>query len=160
MNQPLYKIKAEHSDALNQMLEMGLEGDELADNMAALDMELDDKCLAVAAVIKNKLAEQAGVKQAASDMSDRARILGNEIERLKNYLANNMPDREIKNEQLVIRKKKGVQSVVIDDESKLPAQYINVKEVKTVDKKAIKADIDQLKGIAHLERGADTVVIK
>ena len=71
-----------------------------------------------------------------------------------------MPTTKLSNAQLVISKRKGVQSVVIDDPSKLPAQYVTVKQVESIDKKAIKADIDQLEGIAHLERGADTVVIK
>lgn len=156
----LYELSAEYQNTFNQLSEMDLSAEEFADNMAAIEADLEQKCLATAAHIKNLKAEAEAVKAAEQAMADRRRALENKVKFFTGYLSAHMPTTKLSNAQLVISKRKGVQSVVIDDPSKLPAQYVTVKQVESIDKKAIKADIDQLEGIAHLERGADTVVIK
>lgn len=114
-----------------------------ADNLEELEGEYLDKLEACGIYCKNEQAEIDAIKAEEKRLADRRRVKENKVKRLKEYMLQSMDATETKKldtPKVYISTRKS-QKVVIDNESKIPRQYIVVKESvdKTEIRKALKA---------------------
>jgi len=152
----LYEINSMIRDALDGADEKidhvtGEIPEDWASFLEALEMERTEKCLAIAAVIREKLAYADAVKSEAKRLIDRARAEENKAESLKAYLSSAISVGEkLKDERVAISWRKS-SSVVIDDESKLPESCFKV--VRSVSKTEVKEALTSgaLTDGAHIE---------
>ena len=135
------------------------------DTMGAIEAEFNDKALAVSHVILNFDADIAALDSEIDRLQERKRLITNRQKEIKDYLRENMEATgitKISCPLFTITCAKGRESVVVDDESKLPDELMRVKTEISPDKTAIAAKLkagDDVPG-ARLERGQSSIRIK
>ena len=102
-----------------------------------LQMARDEKCENIALLIKNKEAEQKAVAEQEKTYSDRKKTLGNEIQRLKDYLSYALQGEKFSTPKVVISYRKS-ESVNIPDDTIVADEYCNFSTLRKPDKTAIK----------------------
>lgn len=151
----LYELSSE----LQNVIEGGMVFDEEtgevlfdSENLEELELAFNDKLEGCGLYIKNQLAEIEAMKKEETKLADRRRIKENKVRRLKRYMLEGMErtgTSKLDTPKIYISTRKSKQ-VIIDDQSKLPSEYLKVKE--TVDKAALKKALasGDIAG-AHLE---------
>ena len=135
------------------------------DTMGAIEAEFNDKALAVSHVILNFDADIAALDSEIDRLQERKRLITNRQKEITDYLRENMEATgitKISCPLFTITCAKGRESVVVDDESKLPDELMRVKTEISPDKTAIAAKLkagDDVPG-ARLERGQSSIRIK
>ena len=145
MGMNLYELCSEYKDAEKTLSDCSLPEEVIADTLEGLKYPLEEKCKAVAMVIRNMEADAKAIKDAADSMLARAKAAENRAKHLKGYLQSAMEATgitKIESPYFVISLRNNPESVVIDAESQIPADYM--REVpatyspdKTLIKKAI-----------------------
>lgn len=155
----LYEINDRYKSALQDLESIdGLNRQVIDDSLAVFKDDLDQKCLSVAAFIKNLDAEAQAVKAAKDAMADRQKALENKAKSMREYLAANLPSK-LKNDQLTVTPLKGREKIVVDNVSLLPKSCTKI-EVKAVAAE-VKENFDSLPdGAAHKEISPASVMIK
>ena len=128
---------------LMTLLEEGADEDVINDTLEGLDYEIEQKADGYARVIRNMEADIAGLKTEIDRMTDRKKVLENNITRMKNNLQAAMEltgKTKFKTDLFSFGIQKNVPSVVILDGTKIPNQYLIAQEPK-IDKRAIIADL-------------------
>jgi len=151
----LYEIDSMFRAAMDCAVELadesGVYPDDWAEFLDDLQMERDAKCLAIAAIIKEKNAEADAMAEAAAAIGKRQRSALAVAMRLKNYLATSVRVGEkLADAQVAIGWRKST-STVIDNEALLPESCFKI--VREVSKTEVKAQIEAgvvLEG-AHIE---------
>ena len=137
----LYEIANEYEGALHALSK----NEEINVSLDELKGTFDEKCIAVAKYIKNMEAEHAAVFEAIKNMTIRASSLNKKINNLKTYLKHNIErtglDETIKCPEFEIKIHKNQPELILLDEQSIPDVYLITKEVKTIDKNALKKDI-------------------
>lgn len=139
----LYEIADEIEVILSREVdhETGEITDATLGKLEALEMARDDKALAVAAYLKGELAEAEAVMGEAEKLKQRAEGHRKRAERLKDYIAMNLPqDAEpISDARSRIAWRKNPPSVRIYDDAKVPSEFQRiVPEHREPDKAAIR----------------------
>jgi Siphovirus Gp157 len=119
----------------------------IALNMADfVNLDFEERNIALAKIIKNIECENAGVKDALSNMRARAETLEFNVKQLKNFILLDISSSglldPIKCSDIVIKLQNNPPSLDITDPDLLPDIYKIVKEVITFDKMSIKRDIE------------------
>lgn|SRR5690554_5411703 len=135
------------------------------DTMGAIEAEFNDKALAVSRVILNFDADLAALDLEIERLQERKRLITNRQKQIKDYLRENMEAAgitKISCPLFTITCAKGRESVVVDDESKLPDELMRVKTEISPDKAAIAAKLKAGEDVpgARLERGQSSIRIK
>lgn len=91
----------------------------IEDSLSGIKEDLDNKCLAVGAFIKNLSAESNAIKEAEESLKKRRQTLDKKTDSLKTYLAFHLKGK-LKDAQTTLTPLKGRERVVIYDEEKLP----------------------------------------
>lgn len=117
-----------------------------------LQMERNQKCENIALLIKNKEAEMNAVAEQEKTFASRKKSLGNEIDRLKDYLAYALGGEKFKTDRVVVSYRKS-ESVKIDDDYAIPDKWCELSVLKKPNKKLIK---DALKKGEHIA-GAELI---
>lgn len=162
----LYEISKQYQE-LATLAEAG--DDDLAlalkDTMEGIEGEFQEKGKALAMVTLNMDGDLDAIQAQIDRLSERKRVLVNRKESLKEYLRTNMEASgitKITHPLFTITLGKGKPIVVIDEESKIPDEYMNTKVTSTPSKvdiaKAIK-DGKEVPG-AHSEIGKSSISIK
>jgi|GEM_PF-5392984 len=157
----LYEINQTYKAVLADLEAMDDISDECAqDTLEPFKDDLDNKCLAVAAFIKNLDAEALAVKDAESKLSARRKSIENKSKRMREYLAANIPGK-LKDSQTTISPTKGRERVVVDNIDLLPDSCVR----REVIQKAILAEVknvfdDLPEGAAHIVTGSPSVTIR
>jgi hypothetical protein len=115
--------------------------DAIMSTLESVEYEVKDKIVDCAKYIKNLQAQSDAIKQATDDMLKRKTAMDKRIENVKRYVLQNMQATQIKNvecEFFKVSVKNNPPSVQILDDSKIPAEFINTKQVISIDKTAIK----------------------
>lgn len=154
----LYQIVDEYRDALNELADMDLDEQALADTLEGLQGEVTVKGQNVAAFILNMEAEAAAVKEVEQRLAKKRRAMENRSKSLRDYLRMNMERSGIteisaNDKSFKVKLMKGRPSCVIDDEKALPPNYIEEVRTTKVDKRLITQAIKdgyEVPG-AHLE---------
>jgi len=149
----LYKI----ADAMVQLVEM--ESDEAVLNtLEGLEMEFGQKAENIIFIEKNSESQIQAIDQEIDRLKKRKEAVKNKVERLNRYLVENMEKLDIKKidrDLFTITRIDGKESVEINDEKKIPDDYVKV-DVVVKPKKAeiLKAhkDGEEIPGIT-VKRG-------
>ena len=141
----LYLLTQEFREAAEKLADAELPDEVIADTLESLQFPIDEKAKNVAMVIRNIEASAKAIKEAADAMILRAKSEENRAKNLKGYLQSAMEATgitKIESPYFVISLRNNPESVVIDAESQIPADYM--REVpatyspdKTLIKKAI-----------------------
>jgi hypothetical protein len=147
-NLSLYQITHEHSLLLSQLYDhdTGEVNVEIEEKLSASSQSVEKKCLSVASYIKHLESEKAQLDHIKKQIKEREAAYETKIERMERYLKSNMEysgiDR-IECPYFTIRIKSNPYSTEILDESLIPAQFINFKEIIKLDKKPDKNAIKE-----------------
>lgn len=136
----------EINQTLRSVLERGFSVDEetgevLFDTTDLLNLENSkaEKMLAIAKVIKEKEAFASLIKEQEKAMSERRKVIENEVTRLKDWALFNMTEKEkFEDATIKVSYSTGVESVEVLDIDKLDPKYIVEKYTYQADKKALK----------------------
>ena len=120
------------------------------DELDNLQMQRDEKCENIALLIKNKEAEQNAVAEQEKIFGNRKKVLGNEIQRLKDYLTYALDGQKFSTPRVVVGFRKS-ESVNITDEYLIPDEYCNFTVVRKPDKTRIKDALKKDKTIMGAE---------
>jgi arginine utilization protein RocB len=139
--QPLYKMSQDFQSVM-QFLE---EHDEiLPEQLAALiglETNIQDKSINIGALILNLESEDQAINEAQQKLSHRQRRTRNRIETLREYLKANLERcdiSEIRSPLFDIKIKKNPCSVLIENASLLPHNFIKIEKIEKIDKEEIK----------------------
>lgn len=144
---------------LMTMLEEGADEDVINDTLEGLDYEIEQKADGYARVIRNMEADIAGLKTEIDRMTNRKKVLENNITRLKVNLQNSMEitgKTKFKTDLFSFNVQANPAAVIMDEQylENIPEEYLIPQEPK-LDKKKLAADLKagvDLEGIAHLEQ--------
>lgn len=162
----LYEISKQYQE-LAALAESGDQDLAVAvrDTMEGIEGEFQEKGKALAMVTLNMDGDLEAIQSQIDRLSERKRVLQNRKESLKEYLRTNMEASgisKITHPLFTITLGKGKPIVVIDEESKIPDEYMNTKVTSTPAKaeiaRAIKEGIE-VPG-AHSEIGKSSISIK
>lgn len=159
-NFTLYQLSAEFQLAFERLLN----GEITKEEFDACHTSFENKCINVSRYILNLEAEYEAVKNAAKNMSDRAKSISTEIERKRHYLQTEIEAcglaEPIKCDDFVIKWRKNPPSLVVTNAELIPDYYRNVEQVISINNKLLKQDI--LDGFAiegaHIEQNKKLVI--
>lgn len=142
----LYEMTDGYVRALDDLRDSDFDEQTIADTLEGLAGELTQKAQNVAAYSLNLDAEIDAMKSAEKRIADRRKRLEKDRDWLRNYLLSNMLRAEIteiaaNDKSFRVRVMAGSESVEVEDEAALPADYKRVKTVEEPDKVLIKQAI-------------------
>ena len=123
----LYLLTQEFREAAEKLADAELPDEVIADTLESLQFPIEEKAKNVAMVIRNIEASAKAIKEAADAMILRAKSEENRAKNLKGYLQSAMEATgitKIESPYFVIRLRNNPESVVIDAESQIPADYM------------------------------------
>lgn len=123
----LYELSADYRRALDELTAIeDLPAEAIADTLEGLQGAFEDKALNVARYIRNLEAEAGAIAEAKKRMEARERATANQAKRLKDYLRLELERTGIKPKaaDLALSVQKNPPSVKIDDEARLPSDYL------------------------------------
>ena len=142
----LYEITEAHKE-LEKLEDDGLD---IGDTFEAIEGEFNDKAISVVHVIKNMGGNVTALENEIDRLSTRLRAIKNRQESIKDYLRYNMEAtgiNKISCDLFTIALKQGRDIVQIDDEDKIPTDYLNIKTSVTPMKRELLADLKTGKDI-------------
>jgi len=140
----LFEISSQYQALMNEIAECDELSTEQLQAIESIDDSMQEKAKAVGAFIKNMEADYLAINDAIKTMEDRARKVSAKIENLKSYLKSNLEAcdiTEVKSPFFDIKIKLNPYSVVINDESLIPTQYLKEKLYRFVDKTMIAKEL-------------------
>ena len=123
----LYLLTQEFREAAEKLADAELPDEVIADTLESLQFPIEEKAKNVAMVIRNIEASAKAIKEAADAMILRAKSEENRAKHLKGYLQSAMEATgitKIESPYFVISLRNNPESVVIDAESQIPADYM------------------------------------
>jgi hypothetical protein len=143
MREPLYKITNRYLEAYGMLYSCAdMPQEAINDTLESIEVEINDKALNIARMIKNLEANALAIKNAEDDMAERRRYIENKIKSLKSYLFFNLSNVEftsIDAPDISIKKGRVSESVIIDNQKLIDKKYIKTKEEPN--KEEIKKDL-------------------
>lgn len=156
----LYELTNDYQNLLEMAEDPDIDPVVLADTMDAIEGEIEIKADGYARIIRQMEADAAALKAEADRITNRRRVIENNIRTMKNRLEDAMIATgkvKFKTELFSFGIQKNPARVVIDDPTKIPAGFLIPQEPK-IDTAAIKnslKDADEQsfwEGVAHLEQ--------
>jgi hypothetical protein len=147
MSKPLYELTGDFK-ALEKLADDPEMAESVADTMDALEGEFNDKAVALITVSKDMDGNIDKLANEIKRLQDRKKVIENRKEHMLTYLRTNMEASGISKIScplFVITLMKAKSVVVIDDEEKLPIDYIDISTVRKPMKKELLADLKKLK---------------
>lgn len=138
----LYEISNEYRRIFDKLSEMdGITEEIIKDTLSPIMDNFNGKSISTVSCMKNLEAEANAVRHAENSMRQRRQQIEQKVERLREYIKNQMILMEIKNIKcpyFSITLSKGIKSVNILDESKIPDKFMKITKapVKTLIKEA------------------------
>lgn len=125
-----------------------------ADDIEQLEIEYSDKLEGCGLYVKNLIAEVDAIKEEERNLAERRKVKENKAERMRDYMLKSMAatnTSKLDTSKVAISTRKSTK-VVIDDESKIPVDYVTIKQTSQVDKSALRKALKSgdVSG-AHLE---------
>jgi hypothetical protein len=127
MNTSLYILTGEYLALSQKLLESDLDEQTIADTLEGAAGELEEKATNVAMFVRNLEASAEQIKLARQQMDARCKALESKADSIKRYLKENMIRSgitKIESPYFALTIKKNPPSVVIDDQTQLPSDYI------------------------------------
>lgn len=142
----LYTLALEFRAAADQLADLELPPEAVADTLESLSGDLESKAQNVALFARNLEATAAAIKQAEADMAKRRKAIESRVAHLKDYMLGAMlvsGVRKIEGPYLRIGIRDNPEAVEVFDAAQIPAEFMRQPEPPpaTPDKAAIKAAI-------------------
>ncbi len=161
----LYELSAEYRAVAEQLADMDMDVQTIADTLEGMSGALETKCTNIAFVIRNFEATAAQIKEAEAAMAARRKAIESRAAHVKQYLFDGMTHagiEKIESPYFKLAIQDNPPSVVIDEPGLIPATYMRQPEPPppAPDKVAIARDLKagvEIAG-AHLERGRRLVI--
>lgn len=115
------------------------------DELDSIQMDKTEKIKNIIKVIENKIALRAAIKAKIKGLTDRLKTLDKEIDYLKARVGASLGYEKFETDEVRVTFRKS-ESVVIPDESKVPAEYMEYKNVASPKKDAIKKYLKGIQG--------------
>lgn len=160
MSTSLYQLSDDYLAIAKKLEDSDLPDDVIRDTLESLSGDLEEKCTNVALFARNLEATADSIKLAEKAMADRRKVLENKAAHIRQYLFDNMKRTgitKIESPYFALTIKKNPPSVIIDDVTAIPANYMitppppPASPDKALIKKAI-GDGFEVPG-AHIEQG-------
>ncbi|EHD22103.1 MULTISPECIES: siphovirus Gp157 family protein [Brenneria] len=137
----------------------------IADTMEGVELELADKLDAAYVHVRNLEGLAKTCDEEAKRLADRKKSFENRAKSIKQYVLNCLLIAgldKLKTTTNTFTARKGIASVVIDNEGLLPDELVTVQTVVAPDKKAIKEAIETGVDVpgAHIEIGARSLQVR
>ena len=129
-----------------------------------IKQEIQNKSTGIVAVVRNLESNIAAIDTEIKRLQELKRLKQNNITRLKEYTKECMNIQGIKKLETSLGNisiRETPASVKILDETKIPLEYLNVKQVTSIDKKTLLDDLKDgliLEGIAELSQGTSLTI--
>lgn len=139
----LYEIKSEYIQALEELVD--LDDEAVVDTLDALKGELEVKATSVAAYTLSLDATVKAMKEAEKRIADRRKSLENKMTRIKEYIKDSMEEArifKIETPEMKLSVAKNPAKVEVIDEELVPDKYKNEKVTVVLDKKKLKAALN------------------
>ena len=153
----LYELAAQYRSAADQLSDLDLPPEVVADTLESLSGELEEKAQSVAMLIRNLEVTAEAIKAFEASQAERRKAIERRAESLKDYIRRNMEAcgiTKIEGPGITLSFRKS-SAVVIDEPALIPAEYMRQPEPPppAPDKKAIADAIKAGKEIAgaHVE---------
>lgn len=166
MTTSLYVLTGEYLALTNKLMDSDLDDQTIADTLEGASGDFETKATNVACFIRNLEASAEQIKAAEKQMADRRKAIENKAEGVRRYLKDNMQRcgiTKIECSYFALSLKKNPPSVVIDDASLIPSDYMAIPAPPppSPDKKLIAQAIKDGYAVpgAHLEQ-AERLEIK
>jgi hypothetical protein len=127
MNITLFELAAEYRSVADQLADMDLDPQTVADTLESISGDLESKATNVAAFVRNLESSAAAIKEAEAAMSARRKAIENRAASVRQYLLDNMTRTgitKIECPYFKIAVRTNPESVVIDDETAVPDDYL------------------------------------
>ncbi len=148
---PLYKITEDHKELLNLADESEDMAQAVADTMELIEGDFNDKAISLIHVVNTMGDDVEIIKNEIARLSARKKTIENKRESMKEYLRINMEASGIKKiicPIFTITLKSGRDIVQINDEDKIPSDYLNIKTVMAPMKPEILAALKEGEEVA------------
>lgn len=160
----IYEITSDYLRIMAMMEDPELDPQTLADTLEGIEGELEVKAENYAKVMRNLEADVVGIKAEIDRLSDRKKVIDNNIKQMKKALQEAMEitgKTKFKTELFSFGIRGNAPAVVIDGElENIPTEYLRIREPevdKAKIKEALKNGVD-LEGVAHLEKSSSLVI--
>ena len=129
MNAPLslYQLSGDYLAVANKLADSDMPPEVIADTLEGLAGDLEEKCTNVALFVRNLEATAESIKAAEKQMAERRKVIEAKAESVRRYLKDNMQRTgitKIESPYFALTLKKNPPSVVIDDPTAIPADYL------------------------------------
>jgi hypothetical protein len=137
----------------------------LRDTLEAVEGEFNEKAVAIIKFSENLSGDVSVIDAEIKRLQARKAAIQNKQKSMREYLLYNMQASgitKISCPLFTASIRKGVERVIIDDENKIPDNFVSVEVVTKVDKNSLKRELKagtEIPG-ARIERGDDTIVIR
>lgn len=138
----LYKLNEKYQEIFNKLLLEEENNEDLIEELAKIEIEIEEKAENTAIVLKDLEAQITKFKEEEKRLSDRRKTLENNVKFLKLNLEDSMKlqdKKKFKTEHFSFNIQKNAPSVMITDEEKALKNYKKVAE--TIDKAKLKDDL-------------------
>ena len=155
--QTLYDITGRLKDLYEICGDPDVDPEVWQDTFEGVVGERNDKFNGYAAVISKLKADGAAIKKMETMLYAKRKAIESSVDRMHAKISESMAatnERTVKTTYWTFAMRKNPQSVVIDNASLVPKQYLKYAE-PTIDKKALRDDLingEKLDGVAHLEQ--------
>lgn len=153
----LYILAKEYQAIEQKLSDSDIDPQTIADTLEAVAGDVEQKATNVAMFVRNLESSAEQIELAIKAMQERKKSIESKAESIRKYLKENMQRTgitKIECPYFAISLKKNPPSVVIDNESLINDKYVKTKTVTSIDKTAIKTDLQN--GIivegAHIEQ--------
>lgn len=129
---------------IQQLIEDGAPEEAFIEALNAIDGELAEKLENYAAVIKNIESDINGIKAEIDRLNERKKVMESSVKRMKENMQTAMIETgqtKVKGEKFSFNVQKNPPSLLVHDDTFIPEDFIKVEEIKTIDKKAILAEL-------------------
>lgn len=157
----LYEITGQLAD----LSSMDMDDEAVKNTLEMVQDDFNSKAIAIIKLAENMDADTSAIDAEIERLKSRKQVIVNRKQQLRDYLLHNMEASGIQKIECPLftaTLRKGVESVEIEDQSKLPDEFVTVEVVTKPDKNAIKAALKAGQEVlgASLKRGATTIIIK
>lgn len=137
---PLYEIANDYQELLNEIGDAEEITDEQIELLDQCKDDLNIKIINVGAFIRNLEVEQEAIEKAIDNMVERSLRIKNKVEKLREYLKQNMEKfniRHVKSPHFDVKIRLNPFSVNVEDESLIPSEYIKETILRKISKTLI-----------------------
>jgi len=145
-NLTLYTIADQYLQDVQKLQDMDINDETFADTLESLSGDLEVKATNVALFIRNLEANANAIKEAEKTMYDRRKAVEGKIDRIRQYLLDNMLRTgisKIESPYLCLSIRKNPPSVEVINQGMIPDEYFDIPEPPppTLNKNRLKEDL-------------------